>query len=541
MKYICRMILTGTLLSVIASISIVQAEIVNADFSQLEETDNLWDGVNRTKQLQVNTRDMSILISGGYEEGKPFGACPRVGDIDGDGVEELVVSDAFGFIWVYKLGPAKKNRKVSPGTFYHTYFGDTPIISLYDWNNDKQLDLLVGNNLGTVSIVKNRGGGVLTEKDYTPSFLNHENDGYSAAAHFPVVKAGTDVIDIGNFAAPYIYDWDGDGRQDMLLGEGSYSANSVYLFLNTASKANPDFKNDRRNWLAYGMGREQLVPAVGDLDGDGDADLVVGDREGYVTFYRNDPQQKADTRERYLVPLEEEIKFDTETQPVGGMVRPELVDWDGDGDLDLLLGANDGRIYFAENSGTKKKYKFIKPVPLMAIEDKEKPYKRPTNWNIDHIWFSAESRFNSGAYMRQMGETRDDGTRDTFTRIEYANGYVGKIQRLLSSGRVPLSFGEEHEIIIECRGNNVNFLNIELQHYETAIKDDTTKKQEWPIVYFNIANDVKPEWKKIRKTFKISPELEENEGVLTHADKWLRMQFEGESDMTFDIKSVTLK
>lgn len=539
MKSICFKIITCVVFCIFSCTSLLHAEIINADFSQLEEAENLWDGVNRAKQLQVNTRSMSILVSGDREQAKPFGACPRVGDIDGDGADELLVADAFGFLWKYEIGKARKGRTISPGTFYHTYFGDTPAPSLYDWNGDGTLDVLVGNNMGTIAFVKNRGESVLVERDFVPSFLNHENGEYSEELHFPLVKSGTEIIDIGNFAAPYIYDWNGDGKQDMLLGEGSYSANSIYLFINIASKANPDFNFDQRNWLAYGMGREQLVPTLGDLDGDGDKDLVVGEREGYITFYRNEPYQTQDKKERYLIPFVEEITFDSITQPIGGMVRPELTDWDGDGDLDLLLGAQDGRVYYAENTGTKQKYAFGMPVPLVVTEDKEKPYKRPVSWNIDYIWFKVESRFNSGARMRYVKETNEEGIEDSFVRIEYVDGYVGKIQRLMSGGRTPLSYSEEHELVIECRGKNIKRLNVELEHYENAKINETTRKEAWPRVNIDITDDVSPAWKKIKKTFSFEPDFEQNKGK--KADKWFRIQFEGTSDMTFDIKSVTIQ
>ena len=55
-------------------------------------------------------------------------------------------------------------------------------------------------------------------------------------------------------------DWNKDGKPDLLVGEGSYSANAVYVLLNQSGGSEPKFTEEQRYYLCYGDGREQLVP-----------------------------------------------------------------------------------------------------------------------------------------------------------------------------------------------------------------------------------------------------------------------------------------
>ncbi|MFN3667842.1 MAG: beta strand repeat-containing protein [Brevundimonas sp.] len=89
------------------------------------------------------------------------------------------------------------------------------------------------------------------------------------------------------------------------------------------------------------------APAFGDLDGDGDLDLVVGEHYGSLRYFENTGSD--------LAPVFEEQLFSDNpfnARDVGDRARPTLVDLDGDGDLDAVVGRNDGRLNYFENTGT---------------------------------------------------------------------------------------------------------------------------------------------------------------------------------------------
>ena len=85
---------------------------------------------------------------------------------------------------------------------------------------------------------------------------------------------------------------------------------------------------------------------VADLDGDGKLDLIVGTIDGDVYCIRNEgtPQAWAFGKEQHLLAGGAPIHVDSKAGPC-------VADWDGDGKLDLLVGAGDGSVTFYRNTG----------------------------------------------------------------------------------------------------------------------------------------------------------------------------------------------
>src|SRR5262245_25363124 len=93
-------------------------------------------------------------------------------------------------------------------------------------------------------------------------------------------------------------------------------------------------------------GTASVVHAV-DWDGDGDLDLLVGDIGGNVYLILNDG-----TAQSYSFGTEQQLQAGGKPLRVNGDAGPFVADWDGDGKLDLIVGAGDGSVSFFRNIGS---------------------------------------------------------------------------------------------------------------------------------------------------------------------------------------------
>ena len=78
------------------------------------------------------------------------------------------------------------------------------------------------------------------------------------------------------------------------------------------------------------------IPTLGDLDGDGDLDMIVGEASGQLNLFRNIGTRTA--------PKFELVSDEFQDIDVGRRSAPHLTDIDGDGRLELLIGSEEGQI-----------------------------------------------------------------------------------------------------------------------------------------------------------------------------------------------------
>lgn len=410
----------------------------NGGFEQFTTRDNLWDGVDNDGYLAAERRSLPVLTESGQVGDVAMPVSVAAADLNGDGLVDIMTADPTGWMRVYfnrgsKEAAAFTHAEVVPlflsrgdpkertrDTFIRRY---GPRIALYDFKRRGAPDLVVGNYIGEIMIIENKGSGV------TPNFQQPADVG---KAVLPTTASGETW---GNMFAPAVADFDKDGNPDLLVGEGSYSANAVHLLRNEGSGAAPKFSEKNRFYLCYGDGREQLTPAVVDYNNDGHLDVLVADRKGTVAVHLNDGNWKPGKELKNA----SMISFGSATS-VGGIITVATADINGDGLFDLLIGKNNGRVALSLNKGIPGQPKFDPLVDLKGEDLWKRNVFLPTGWTVD--W--GASKGNMYGYIASLTDAEDQGISPPEGKRALKIGYLQSPSRIFRP--VPMQVGARGEV-----------------------------------------------------------------------------------------------
>ncbi|WP_426490744.1 T9SS type A sorting domain-containing protein [Hymenobacter sp. 102] len=154
---------------------------------------------------------------------------------------------------------------------------------------------------------------------------------------FRLVTSSFNGLDVGTYSTAATTDLDHDGLIDLLVGETTgtitrleQSAQNSAIFNNLGTVKLQDGTTVLNNNNA-GNTRQFAKPVVADLDGDGLLDLLVGAQDGFITQYEQSAVNSGTFVKVGDLPID-----------ASDVVKPSIVDLDNDGLLDLIVGSADG-------------------------------------------------------------------------------------------------------------------------------------------------------------------------------------------------------
>lgn len=333
-----------------------------------------------------------------YEENQPTlhaGNCSLCLDIDGDGDKDMITGQlsCCTLMLLNNGGTATNVNMTYKDSTFPNYNIPVAIAAFpcgyyVDVNNDHKRDLIVSPNAAGISIDNQ-------------SIWYYENIGTDAAPIFNRVKKNLfqdAMIDVGEGSDPAFFDFDSDGKPDLLISSYYMSADScsyaktfgVRAYRNTGTAASPKFSlvtTDFANFSSQIPNIASLHLTFGDLDGDGDADMFAGDFMGHLHYFEN--TAGVGNPANFSLTSPDPYLYGSNPLDVGDYATPQLIDIDRDGDLDLIIGERAGNLNYYENIGTPTAPQFHFVSDSLGHVDTEKPCC--TGYSIPFMFDSAGS------------------------------------------------------------------------------------------------------------------------------------------------------
>ena len=231
----------------------------------------------------------------------------------------------------------------SPNTepFGLTDLGLSTAPTFVDIDADGDFDAFIGELNGETRFFENTGSGI------APAFsLN------TSSTPFGLTESGL-------VPAPRFVDIDGDGDFDAFIGN---LVGDIYFFRNTGNSITPAF-TPSSSTAPFGLTTEltQVAFSFADIDGDGDIDAFLGDNTGNTRFFENTGSSLSAS----FAPAETNSPFGLTDVGIGA--NPNFIDIDSDGDLDAIIGNEDGETKFFRNIGTSNTPSFVPA--LLALDE----------------------------------------------------------------------------------------------------------------------------------------------------------------------------
>jgi hypothetical protein len=346
--------------------NISQQKYGNADSLLFERYTYCWGDFAGANQVNsVNLLDSTCIkyrntrfrpIAGG-NNGEPAARIQHGGasllalDTDGDGDKDLIIGDATdkNLIFLKNGGTPDSASMTSvdlnfPANSHSSVITTYPAPYYVDVDNDGLRDLIVSPTYNGQS-------------ENINNVFYYKNTGTANNVIFTFQKRGflqDEMIDVGINAYPILFDYDKDGLLDLFVGglnmfdtTGTHPGR-IALYKNTGTISKPAFTLTDENFATTtDLNRFGISPTFGDIDGDGDNDMLIGEENGGIFYYENiaptgqAPNYQFVNSGGYYQGID-----------VGENSHPCLIDLNKDGLLDLVIGNRYGFLSYYQNTGS---------------------------------------------------------------------------------------------------------------------------------------------------------------------------------------------
>jgi hypothetical protein len=206
-----------------------------------------------------------------------------------------------------------------------------------DWNNDGKKDLLSGDTKGQVWLFLNTG---TQTEPVLASGVRLEVDGKPIVGNPPRYRGRDGMLQIekdpeklmGIYSKIHFADWNDDGLRDLLVGQSGPNNCDLLFYMNIGTQSEPKLAKPERLELP-GPAMSRPSPYVIDWDGDGKLDILFGTERPPLYFFRNTGTKKNPKLEKG-----QPLSLAGDGFSKGYRCRIDVTDWNGDGKLDVLVG-----------------------------------------------------------------------------------------------------------------------------------------------------------------------------------------------------------
>lgn len=239
------------------------------------------------------------------------------------------------------------------------------------------------------------------------------------------------MVDIGSSTVPAIMDINGDGLKDILLAvdykrtsSTSVEGSRIYAFTQNTSGVFELTSNNYANLSMFGL--SSISPALGDLDGDGDLDMIVGAGDGYLHLVKNNGTA---TQANFAFSIPNYMDINT----IGSNAAPTLADINDDGLLDLIVGERTGIVSYFENEGTATNAQFPSSPTIDSFGKIDISFYCCTGFSVPRI-LDNEAAFGPGKFILVGSDEKDlevyrisDDLESSFVRVDSIPLNSGKL------------------------------------------------------------------------------------------------------------------